>query len=77
MITIDTLGIDAAKLKAARGTMKQYRAAALLGITQARLSYYESGRSTPPGDVLARMCALYGVSIGSWTGQQKNNLQTG
>ena len=45
----------------------QSDAARMLGISRQRLYAYETGNDKLPGDILARICLLYGKSVANLT----------
>lgn len=51
------------KLRRARGKRTQTEAARLAGISRQALWLIETGRTKPTGDVLVRLCLLYGVQL--------------
>lgn len=53
------ISLEAARVNAG---YTQKGAAALLGVSNKTLAYWEKARNYPPADKLAKMCELYGVS---------------
>ncbi len=50
------------RLKKVRGKMSQEEAANKIGISRARLSHYETGRSEPDSEILGRLAKFYNVT---------------
>jgi transcriptional regulator with XRE-family HTH domain len=63
MESYSTVKIDPATLRAARGDRSPSEIARQLGISYQYLWMIESGKRGISGDILARMCLLYGVTI--------------
>jgi transcriptional regulator with XRE-family HTH domain len=59
--------IDPAKLKAARerSGLRRERVATELGKSYLTVQAYELGGAIPPGNVLIRLAAMYGVTVES------------
>ena len=71
MSKLTEIHIDSDKLKVARenrGLVQQW-VAEQIGVSKQSLSAYENGVSSPPSDVLARLCKLYGVDISAFTAE--------
>jgi transcriptional regulator with XRE-family HTH domain len=64
--------ISPIKLKKARGKRPMKEVASAVGITRQHLWLIESGECTPGGDILARLCILYGVRIADLTRAETN-----
>lgn len=64
--------ISPAKLKKARGKLKQAHVARMVGIHRQHLWGIENGDCRPSADVLARLCVLYGVEISDLTRAETN-----
>lgn len=64
---MDTVTLSPDHLRAAREArgLSQVQAANAVGVTRASIQNAESGRVAPRADSLARMAALYGVTIDS------------
>lgn len=63
MTDLTNIKVDPAKLIAARGERQQVEVAKAIGISKQRLWNYEAGLYSVPGEVLARLCLLYKVSV--------------
>lgn len=63
------LVIDGERLRLARTHigLTQGQVAEKVGLKKAAISAMESGRAVPSGNVLARLCRLYGVDVLSLT----------
>jgi transcriptional regulator with XRE-family HTH domain len=62
-VFIQEIRVDPERLRKARGSRSPSVVATELGITRQRLWQIENGNGVPSGDVLARMCELYGKEI--------------
>ena len=62
--------IDPARLRAARehARLSREHVAIELGKSYHTITAYEVGQASPPGNVLIRLAALYGVSVESLCG---------
>jgi len=67
---ISEIKIDAGKLKGARGLRKPSEVAREIGITRQHLWQIESGRAKPSGEILAKLCWLYGKPIQEFTSNE-------
>ena len=79
MVTTTTPTIDFSKLREARGSRTILSVAQAVGISRQYLWLIEKGTRTPRGDVLAKLCWLYGlelsdISIGFNIVKRKVNL---
>ena len=65
LMDLMNLSIDAAKLRKARedAGLSQDAAADLVGVKKAAVSKYELGLCLPSAEVLARLCAAYGIEL--------------
>lgn len=63
METITNIRVDPARLKEARGDRSPSAVAREVGVTRQQIWNYENGHSAPSGDIVARLCRLYGVDI--------------
>ena len=66
---VTDIDIDPAKLREAREKcgLSQAKAASFVGVGKAAISKVELGQGLPSANILARLCELYGVSIGDIT----------
>jgi transcriptional regulator with XRE-family HTH domain len=55
--------IDHEKLKAARGKLTPTQVAGVVGVTPQQIWNIENGVKNPSGNLLARLCLLYGVDL--------------
>lgn len=60
---IQEIKIDPERLRKARGSRSPSVVASELGITRQRLWQIEAGNGVPSGDIVARMCELYGKDV--------------
>lgn len=65
MEDLTNIGVDYAKLKAARERTgkSQSEVARIVGVCRQMISHVETGRKLPSADVLTRLCRLYGISL--------------
>lgn len=77
MSTPINLEISPIKLKKARGKLKQAHVARMVGIHRQHLWGIEKGNCRPSADVLARLCALYGVEVSDLTRIETNGKRNG
>jgi len=65
------------RLKKLRGKRSQEEIAIKIGISRARLSHYETGRSEPDSEILKKLADFYNVSTDYLiSGNNKKNTQT-
>jgi DNA-binding XRE family transcriptional regulator len=64
--------ISGPKLKKARGKMAMAHAAKAVGISRQHLFQIENDQCRANGDVVARLCVLYGVRISDLTRAETN-----
>ena len=65
MTDLTRIEVDTERLRLYRELrgLSQSAAASSVGVKKAAISKYELGHATPSGDVLARLCILYGINV--------------
>lgn len=65
MDDLTIIEVDAGRLRHYRelAGLSQSAAASRVGVQKAAISKYELDHATPSGDVLTRLCILYGVNV--------------
>lgn len=64
---VSEIKIDGEKLKRARGLRRPSEVATEIGITRQHLWQIEQGKAVPSGEILAKLCWLYGKPVEEFT----------